>query len=283
MPNGVSLQAYHLHLETGLLLCAQASSTVHASKSHKDADMKNSAIESYQSSLQHGHLVRRYKRFLADIRLDDGREFTAHCVNPGRMTGCSTPGSEVLVEAKQTGKLPYRLEQIFADGQWIGVNPQRANRVVEQALHAQALKPFAKLKFERAEASLPGGGSRIDFLLSDDDKRPLWLEVKSVTYVVQGHAMFPDAVTARGRKHLLHLAERVKMGERAAVLFLVQRADAHVVGPAAHIDPAFAETFAQVQQLGLETYGFLTDVQPHGLQVTRQVPPDLFDCASFSD
>lgn len=245
--------------------------------------MPSAPQQPYQSPLQHGILLQRYKRFLADVRLDDGQEQTTHCVNPGRMTGCSSPGSEVLVEAKSSGKLAYRLEQVRVGNTWIGVNPQRANRVVEQALRAQALPALADCLLQKAEATLPGGGSRIDFLLHDAAATPLWLEVKSVTYVVNAHAMFPDAVTARGRKHLLHLSERVKLGERAAMLFLVQRNDARLVGPAAHIDPAYAEAFAQALAAGVEVYGFGAEINPQGIALGPALPVRIFDCAPFAD
>jgi len=231
----------------------------------------------FEGPLLTGVLLRRYKRFLADVRLDDGAELTVHCANPGRMTTCSTPGSPVWL-APSGGRLSHRLEVVIEGGVPVGVNPLRANKVVERALRARALPPFAGLGLVRREANIPSGAGRADFLLQEPASaggRPVWLEVKSVTLVEHGVARFPDAVTERGRRHLMALAERVAAGERAALLFLVQRGDARRVIPAADVDLEYAEAFATARAAGVETYAFATDISPAGLAAARALPVDV--------
>ncbi|MFH1811056.1 MAG: DNA/RNA nuclease SfsA [Pseudomonadota bacterium] len=226
----------------------------------------------YTAPLRRGTLLRRPNRFVVEVQLDDGETVRAHCPNPGRMTGCSTPGSPVWLLARTHTALPYRLEIVQAGSTLVGANPVHANAVVEAALRAGALRHFCELGLERREAFLPDHSSRVDFLLRDRAGRALWLEVKSVTLVEDGVALFPDAVTARGRRHLLSLAERVLAGDRAVTLYLVQRDDAHSVGPAAHIDLDYAEAFATARAAGVEMLGLRARVQPDGITIDRELP-----------
>jgi len=243
---------------------------------HEPSAELQSALLPFEAPLSDGVLLRRYQRFLADVRLGDGTVVTVHCANPGRMTTCSTPGSPVWM-LPGNGRLPYRLEVVISDGIPVGVNPLRANRVVEQALRAGALPPFAPLRLLRREAVLPNGGGRADFLLEERGgaRRPFWLEVKSVTLVQDGVARFPDAVTERGRRHLLALAERVAAGERAAILFLVQRPDARRVIPAADVDLDYAEAFATALAGGVEAHAFVAEISRLGLSAGRALPVDI--------
>lgn len=236
-----------------------------------------------------GRLVRRYKRFLADVLLPDGREITVHCPNPGRMLGTQEPGSAVRCSTHDDPrrKLRHTLEMIRVGPTWVGLHAARANDVAFAALAADAYPPLAgHAKLER-EVATPEG-SRFDFRLScgaaehasdpaDDEPfegRPAtcWVEVKSVTLCEGRRARFPDAVTERGRRHLEHLAERVRAGDRAALLFVVQRGDADSVAPADDIDPAYGAALREAAAAGVEIHAWSVEVSPTALRLARVLP-----------
>lgn len=239
-----------------------------------------------------GRLVRRYKRFLADVALPDGREITVHCPNPGRMLGTQTPGSPVRCSTHDDPrrKLRHTLEMIRVGPTWVGLHAARANAVAAAVLAANALVPFAgDAKLER-EVPAPEG-SRFDFRLtrgargaggeheprrddSDAAGSPAtcWIEVKSVTLCADRRARFPDAVTERGRRHLEHLEARVAAGERAALLFVVQRIDADSVAPADDIDPAYGEALRRAASRGVELHALSVEVTPQALRLAHVLP-----------
>jgi sugar fermentation stimulation protein A len=220
-----------------------------------------------------GRLVRRYKRFLADIETDDGRHLTVHCPNPGSMLGCAIPGSLVRCSTSENPRrrLPHTLEMIRVGRTWIGLHTIRANALVEAALSVGAIPALSRYRSWRREA-VPesiGGGARFDFVLSGHprDARPLWLEVKSVTLAQGGIARFPDSVTQRGRHHLELLTKLRHSGDRAALLFVIQRADCSAVEPADDIDPEYGRALRTARAEGVQVLAVRARVAPHCLSL----------------
>ena len=229
----------------------------------------------YETPLEEGVLVRRYKRFLADVTLDDGRALTVHCANPGSMRGCAEPGSRVRIRdsGNEKRRLPHNLEQVKAGRAWVNVNTAVANRVIGAALaggHVPGLPHPAAIRPEAAA----GEGSRLDFLLETDDGR-VWVEVKSTTLKVGREARFPDAVTARGLKHLDALIRLRAGGDRAVMLYLVARADVDAFRPAWEIDPAYAEGLERAQAGGVEVIPIRSRVTRVGVGTGLVLPYDL--------
>jgi len=221
--------------------------------------------------------LRRRQRFLADVRLADGRETTAHCANTGSMRGLLAAGAAALLwdSGDPARKLPLSLKALQADGVWVGVDTQLPNRLVAAAIAAGEVPPLAGYPEQRPEAPC-GPGTRLDLLLTGRaDAPPCWVEVKNVTLVEAGVALFPDAVTTRGRKHLGVLADRVRAGERAAMVYLVQRGDGRGFAPAAAIDPAYAEALRQAAAHGVEVYALGATGTPAGVATTGLVPVRL--------
>lgn len=220
-----------------------------------------------------GVLLRRYKRFLADVRLEDGTELTVHCPNPGAMTGTAESGWRVLISRspREGRKLSHTLELVHNGRCWIGVNSAMANAVVGHALQAGRLPALQGYPEVRREVAY-GTGSRVDFLLSGP-KGLCYLEVKSVTLVVNGLYAFPDAVTARGLKHLKELEAVVRAGHRAALLFLIQRSDGgDGFRAAGEIDPAYARALDSAARSGVEVLPRLTEIGPEGIVLAGSVP-----------
>jgi sugar fermentation stimulation protein A len=228
----------------------------------------------FEPSLLSGVLIKRYKRFLADVRLDDGREMTVHCPNTGSMTGCAAPGSRVWVrlESKVGRKLPGSWELVETQpGQLACIHSARANKVVAAALARGLIAPLAGYATARPEVRLPGGQSRFDFLLSDPDE--CVVEVKSVTLVVgEGVGAFPDAVSLRGQKHLRELTELAAKGRRACLLFCVMHSGIERVRAASEIDPEYAQLLRQAVDQGVEVIAWAVTPTPEGFQVGGQVP-----------
>ncbi len=220
-------------------------------------------------------LIRRYKRFLADVRLEDGRELTVHCPNPGRMLGTQEPGSPVRCSTHDNPKrkLRHSLEMIRVGRFWVGLHAARANALAKRALEANAYSPFAGYEKIESEVSV-AEGSRFDFRLTGHatHDEPCWLEVKSVTLCEGRQAAFPDAVTTRGRRHLEHLIARKRDGDRAALLYIVQRADADTVSPAEDIDPEYAATLREAASAGVEIHALGARVLGDRIRIERVLP-----------
>jgi sugar fermentation stimulation protein A len=220
-------------------------------------------------------LVRRYKRFLADIRLDDGREITVHCPNPGSMLGTKEPGSLVRCSTHDDPKrkLRHTLEMIRVGRSWVGLHAAKANAVMALALDANAYSPFSGYETRKREVTAPEG-SRFDFRLSGHagETDVCWIEVKSVTLCDKRSARFPDAITTRGRRHLEHLMARRAEGERAALVYIVQRADADTVAPADDIDPAYGETLRKAAANGVEIHALGARVLADRIRLERVLP-----------
>ncbi|QDL92045.1 DNA/RNA nuclease SfsA [Paroceanicella profunda] len=219
-------------------------------------------------------LLRRYKRFLADVTLPDGREVTAHCANPGAMTGLAVPGTPVWLEPAPPGKRKldwsWRLAELPGP-HFAAVDTGLANRVVAEALAGGALPALAPWPDMRAEVRY-GAASRADFRLEGPGLPPLWLEVKSVTLCrTAGLAEFPDTVSARGARHLAELAARVAAGDRAVLLYLVQRTDCTRVATAADIDPAYHAAMTAARAAGVEVMAHAARIAPGGISLGAPV------------
>lgn len=215
-------------------------------------------------------LLRRYKRFLADVRLTDGSELTVHCANPGAMTGCAGEGWPVLLSRSSNPgrKLSHTLELVHNGSCWIGVNPCRANDVVDVALRAGTLPGLDGYAAIRREAAL-ASGSRVDFLLEGPRGR-CYLEVKSVTLLAaDGRYAFPDAVTARGLRHIGDLEAVRASGNRAVLLFLIQRSDGNgEFRAASEVDPAYAAALVRASRNGVEVMPVLAEAGPEGIRTS---------------
>lgn len=232
----------------------------------------------YPEPLIGGRLLRRYKRFLADVELEDGETVTAHCPNSGSMLGLCAEGSTVWLSTSDNPKrkLAQTLELVNADGTLVGVNTHRANAIAEEAVHQGKIPELTSYGSLRREVKY-AGNSRIDLLLEDDAKPPCYVEVKSVTLrrnsgEKKGIAEFPDAVTARGTKHLHALAEMVREGARAVMLYLVQRGDCGEFRLAADIDPAYAESFEHARTAGVEILCYSCKLSPTGIILGGPLP-----------
>lgn len=227
----------------------------------------------YPAGTAWGTLLRRYKRFLADVELPGGEVVRVHVPNPGAMRGCATPGSPCLVSAASDArrKLAWTLDVVVEDGIPVGVNTSRANRLIDEALRSGvlAVPGLAPAWQARAEVRL-GAHSRADFCL-DDGGTPYWLEVKSVSWAVDGVGCFPDAVTSRGARHMAELEARVRLGERAAVVFLVQRGDARAVRAAVEVDPTYADALAAARAAGVHALAVQVAIAPHAIVPWRML------------
>ncbi|MEQ8326950.1 MAG: DNA/RNA nuclease SfsA [Parvibaculum sp.] len=224
-----------------------------------------------------GRLLRRYKRFLSDIRLEDGREVVAHCANPGSMMGLAEPGAAVWLSPSRNParKLKYSWELVAADGALVGIHTGRANALVAEALEAAKVPELDGYGQRRPEVRY-GTNSRIDFLLEAPGKAdipPCYLEVKSVT-LKRGRALaeFPDAVTVRGAKHLAELSEVARQGSRAVLFFLVQRGDCTAVAPAADIDPTYAAALSEAVAQGVEVLCYGCRLSPAEITLDARLP-----------
>jgi sugar fermentation stimulation protein A len=223
-------------------------------------------------------LIRRYKRFLADVALDSGQEITAHVANPGAMLGLATPGARVWLSKSENPnrKLPYSWELVEVDfgggPELVGVNTGHPNALVAEALSAQSFPDFASYRSVRREVKY-GTNSRIDFLLESDGQPPCYLEIKNVHLMRSaGLAEFPDCVTARGAKHLDELAAMVEAGARAAMLFVVQIGSANRFTLARDIDPAYGKAFDRARDIGVAALAWRCSIGREGIEVSEQVP-----------
>jgi len=225
-----------------------------------------------EAPLQRARLVRRYKRFLADVTLEDGTQLTVHCPNPGRMIGCQEEGAEVILRDSENPKrkLRWTLQSIRVGATWVNLDTHLANPVVEAAVREELIPELTGYDSLRREVPY-GQNSRIDLLLEAADRPPCYVEVKSTTYVDGDLALFPDAVTARGLKHLHELREMVQAGNRSVLLFLIGRDDARRFAPADSIDPAYAQGFRAALDAGVEMLPYLSRVRPDSIDIMRRV------------
>ena len=228
----------------------------------------------FHTPLIRATLLRRYKRFLADVKLEDGREVTAHVANPGSMLGMKAEGMTVWLEPNDDPKrkLNYSWKLVEVGGAFVVVDTAAANKVVGEALQAGQIGPFSEYSVVRAEVKY-GENSRIDFLLQGDGLPDCYVEVKSVTLSREvGLAEFPDSVTKRGAKHLRELSAMVAEGHRAVMLYLVQRGDCTRFALAADIDPEYAAEVAVAGDAGVEMLCFATKPSQRGINLVEELP-----------
>ena len=226
----------------------------------------------FDQNLLPGILVRRYKRFLADVQLQESRIITVHCPNSGSMLGCSKPGSPVMLSCSDNPrrKYSYTLELVQAGTVWVGVNTALTNRLVREALEKGVIKEFGKLDAISQEIKT-SDNTRLDFLLEEKGKK-IFMEVKNCSLAEDRVAMFPDAVTTRGTKHLRELAMLKAQGHKAAVFFCAQRRDTDCFIPASHIDPLYAKTLAKVAADGVMVLAYQADVSPREIRIASKLP-----------
>jgi sugar fermentation stimulation protein A len=226
----------------------------------------------FASRLVEGELIQRYKRFFADVRLPSGEVVTAHCANTGSMKTCGAPGDRVLLlhNPSPTRKLAYSWELTKVKGGYVGVNTARPNHLVAAAIGARKIPELADFAELKQEVKY-GVNSRIDVLLTDARGKRCYVEVKNTTLLVGEEVQFPDAVTARGLKHLDELAAVVRGGERAVMFYLVNRPDGAAFAPARAIDPAYADGLAKAVKAGVEVLAYRAKHSPTGLTIGPRV------------
>jgi len=225
----------------------------------------------FPQPLKRGQLVQRYKRFLADIVLEDGTEITAHCPNPGAMLGLNMPGLPVWVSRSPDPKrkLAHTLELVEVDGGLVGINTMHPNRLVAEALAADAIPELTGYAVHRREVKY-GQASRVDFLLEAPDRPRCWLEIKNCHLRRSGRlAEFPDCVAARSTKHLRELEAMVAEGDRAVALFVVQRTDCDAFSACHDLDPAFARGLEAAADAGVEVLVYGCDISPSAVRIAR--------------
>jgi len=223
-----------------------------------------------------GSLIKRYKRFMADVELPSGEMVTAHCANSGSMLSVNQPGSDVWISPARNPdrKLKYTWELIKVGEAMVGINTAHPNALVYEAIENGTISELLGFSSMRREVKY-GQNSRIDILLENDDGAKCYVEVKNVTLKrelgVDKPAEFPDGVTARGAKHLAELSDMVSEGHRAVMVYLVQRDDSDAFTLARDIDPEYGEAYDRAIKAGVEILGYTCQITPEEIVVTRRV------------
>lgn len=226
----------------------------------------------FNQQLQSALLLKRYKRFLADVKLANGRQITVHCPNSGSMLGCSEPGSEVMISSSDNPKrkYPHTLEMVKVGRNWVGINTGCANHLVAEALAKGTVTEIGTVERIQREVKV-SAHTRLDFLIHSRERK-IFVEVKNCTLVEQNVALFPDAVTTRGTKHLRELLALKQAGFEAAVLFCVQRQDGNSFAPARHIDPKYSATLVSAHDQGVMVLAYAATVDPAGIEIVGSLP-----------
>ncbi|MCG9554010.1 DNA/RNA nuclease SfsA [Vibrio sp. Isolate31] len=234
----------------------------------------------FNPPLESATLIKRYKRFLTDIKLPDGSERTIHCANTGAMTGCATPGNTVWYSTSDNAKRKYPNSWEISEtdkGHRICVNTARANQLAVEAIENKTIVELLGYNALRTEVKYGSENSRIDILLEDNEKPPCYIEVKSITLLdeqetsTEGQGFFPDAVTTRGQKHLRELTEMVESGNRAVLLFTVLHSGIEKVSAAHHIDAKYSLLLKQAQDAGVEVLCYKAELSSTQIQLKQSV------------
>ncbi len=236
----------------------------------------------FTPSFETGVLLKRYKRFLTDITLNDGTQVTIHCPNTGSMRNCLFEGHKVWFSTSDNPKRKYSRTWELAEsdiGHLIGINTGRANQLAEDAIKSGVISELQGYETLKREVKYGSENSRIDILLRDiqqvDPKPDCYVEVKSCTLLEEGQGYFPDAVTKRGQKHLRELMEMVALGHRGVLLFVVQHTGIESVQAAAHIDPEYAELLTLAHQSGVEVLAYCAEMSPNCSFLIKSCPVKL--------
>jgi sugar fermentation stimulation protein A len=228
----------------------------------------------FQNKLVHGTLIRRFKRFLADVRLDDGTEVVAHCTNSGSMKSCLENGAEVyltpVTDPKRRTKFTW--EMIKINGGWVGINTANPNKLAFEAIAAGLIPELSV--YTKVKREVVFGDSRFD-VYAENETEKCFVEVKNVSLKEGKYALFPDAVTTRGQKHLKTLMEVKAFGIRAVMLYIVQRTDVEVFAPARLIDPEYAKVLKQAINAGVEVIVLLVEVTQQGIDIKKKLPVEI--------
>ncbi|MGX9418516.1 DNA/RNA nuclease SfsA [Vibrio sp. RC27] len=236
----------------------------------------------FDPELKSAILIKRYKRFLADIKLNDGTETTIHCANTGAMTGCATPGDTIWYSQSNNPKrkYPFSWELTYTQqNDYICVNTVRANQLCVEAINDHQIDELLNYEQLKTEVKYGQENSRIDILLRSPNRRDCYIEVKSVTLLDQtegsdanGQGYFPDAVTTRGQKHLRELIEVVKNGDRAVLLFAILHSGIEKVSPAHHIDATYSLLLLEAINTGVEVLCYKAQFTNQSLKLTTAIP-----------
>ncbi len=228
----------------------------------------------FDSKLIKGKLIKRYKRFLTDVEIEDGSVVIAHCTNSGSMKTCIEEGAPVYLSPAQDPKrkTKFTWEMIYINHHWIGINTSIPNVLVYEAIlnkEIPGLDQYARVKRE-----VKFEDSRFD-VYAENDNEQCFIEVKNVTMKEGKKAVFPDAVTTRGQKHLKTLIEVKKQGLRAVMFYVIQRQDVECFAPANNIDPNYAKYLKEAHQAEVEIFPYIADVSPEGIQLLKAIPFNL--------
>lgn len=228
----------------------------------------------FTPSLIEGKLIKRYKRFFLDARLQNGEVVTAHCANTGSMSGLLDEGNPVWLTpvSDPKRKLKFSLQMIDVGSSLVGVNTMLPNHLVADAITDGTIKQLSGYGNLKKEVKYGvDGKSRIDILLTDETKAPCYVEVKNVTLADGDKALFPDAVTTKGAKHLDELLAEVKKGNRAVMIYLTQREDCKSFSPADEKDPVYAEKLRECVKQGVEAYAYACKISPSEITVNNEL------------
>ena len=223
-----------------------------------------------------GTLIKRYKRFLADVKLKDGTIVTAHCPNTGSMAGCSQPGRPVYLSTHNNPKrkLKYTWELIKMPTSLVGVNTLVPNRLVVESIKAGVVPELTG--YDRVDREVKiNDHTRLDFVLTSHGGKSCYGEIKNCTLVNNGVAAFPDAVTARGLKHINELEALVESGHRSVMFYFIQRMDARVFQPADHIDPEYGKGLRRAVRRGVEVLAYDVHIDFESIRLNRRIPYEL--------
>lgn len=222
----------------------------------------------------HGTLIKRYKRFLADVMLDDGNVVVAHCTNSGSMKSCLENGAEVFLSpvTDPTRKTRFTWEMIKIGGSWVGINTGNPNKLAFESISAGIISELSG--YTKVMREVVFGDSRFD-VFAENETEKCFVEVKNVTLKEGKYALFPDAVTTRGQKHLKTLMEVKAAGMRAVMLYIVQRTDVEIFAPAKEIDPEYAKALKQAVDAGVEVIVMQTEVSPEGIYIKKKLPVEM--------
>ena len=228
----------------------------------------------FSEKLIHGTLIKRYKRFLADVKLDDGTEVVAHCTNSGSMKSCLEDGAEVYLTPVNDPKrkTKFTWEMIKINGDWVGINTGNPNKLAFEAISAGTIPELAGYTNVKREVTF--SDSRFDVFAENEDGQ-CFVEVKNVSLKEGKYALFPDSVTTRGQKHLRTLMEVKAKGIRAVMLYIIQRSDVEIFSPAAEIDPKYAELLKEAVNAGVEVIPMQAKVTPNGIELVKKLPFEI--------